>query len=463
VDGAGTDGTLIYIKPAFYGCEPTDVLNYARTTKAFPHESTGDQFFSESQFESYRALGSYVIDRIFKAPPPSPVVSGEVAEGSLDWFVGHAREYVEASAAPAAESARTVSARTAPAWRPVSRASQFPRDSRRLCDGPTSAGPRSAGSRGTGTDRPALAMLATASLWMQHHLGFELKKLGILALVGVIWGAMGKLADWFGVKSTLGGFVDSYIRAPLRGLLHRGVRSGTPASSGRPRRTHGDSLLGDGAERGAGRPWRRVDRAGRRRREGPVDSLRPGRPVRFLPVITSPFGREFRVDADGYLPASVTVYPLISRRVLLGRDLAAAPSVLFRPFEEGAVALLGRGVFRVTRVRGIATEVVASDSGHAASFMLGRSRAVTDAMMGLWGLELDAIPVSGKPKAQLLMLWRRPRQLATPIKLAPNDRLVAEVLVRGKVRARAEVTLSGSPLMDVLMQDVVSDTGKVPP
>jgi hypothetical protein len=307
-------------------------------------------------------------------------------------------------------------------------------------------------------------MLATASLWMQHHLGFELKKLGILALVGVIWGAMGKLADWFGVKSTLGGFVDSYIRAPLRGLLHRGVRSGTL-------RIFGGALAVLMAilssvtvrsevpdDRGAV-SIAPVDAGGKAR----VDSLRPGRPVRFLPVITSPFGREFRVDADGYLPASVTVYPLISRRVLLGRDLAAAPSVLFRPFEEGAVALLGRGVFRVTRVRGIATEVVASDSGHAASFMLGRSRAVTDAMMGLWGLELDAIPVSGKPKAQLLMLWRRPRQLATPIKLAPNDRLVAEVLVRGKVRARAEVTLSGSPLMDVLMQDVVSDTGKVPP
>jgi hypothetical protein len=98
VDGKGTDGTLIYIKPAYYGCEPTDVLNYARTAQAFPHESTGDQFFSESQFESYRALGSYVIDRIFKTPPPARAVPARLDEGSLDWFVRRALETVEPEA-----------------------------------------------------------------------------------------------------------------------------------------------------------------------------------------------------------------------------------------------------------------------------------------------------------------------------------------------------------------------------
>jgi hypothetical protein len=36
---------------------PADVIAYARATKDFPHESTMDQFFDESQFESYRAVG----------------------------------------------------------------------------------------------------------------------------------------------------------------------------------------------------------------------------------------------------------------------------------------------------------------------------------------------------------------------------------------------------------------------
>ena len=40
------------------------MLNYALGHDAFPHESTGDQFFSESQFESYRALGLYAMEQV---------------------------------------------------------------------------------------------------------------------------------------------------------------------------------------------------------------------------------------------------------------------------------------------------------------------------------------------------------------------------------------------------------------
>jgi hypothetical protein len=58
VDGAAAKpGLLIYIKPAICGCEPKDVFNYSETNPDFPHESTSDQWFSESQFESYRMLG----------------------------------------------------------------------------------------------------------------------------------------------------------------------------------------------------------------------------------------------------------------------------------------------------------------------------------------------------------------------------------------------------------------------
>jgi hypothetical protein len=53
-------GTLLYIKSSLTGDEPADVLRYASLHPAFPHESTSDQFFDESQFESYRALGYHV-------------------------------------------------------------------------------------------------------------------------------------------------------------------------------------------------------------------------------------------------------------------------------------------------------------------------------------------------------------------------------------------------------------------
>jgi hypothetical protein len=58
------DGILIYIKPACYGDEPRDIYEYFKTNKTFPHESTADQFFSESQFESYRMLGAYTMEKL---------------------------------------------------------------------------------------------------------------------------------------------------------------------------------------------------------------------------------------------------------------------------------------------------------------------------------------------------------------------------------------------------------------
>ncbi|MCH9697006.1 MAG: hypothetical protein K0U68_02795 [Gammaproteobacteria bacterium] len=53
-------GTLLYIKSSLLNDAPMDVLNYASQNPSFPHETTGDQFFTESQFESYRYLGYHI-------------------------------------------------------------------------------------------------------------------------------------------------------------------------------------------------------------------------------------------------------------------------------------------------------------------------------------------------------------------------------------------------------------------
>ena len=64
VDGDDApDGIVVYIKPVCYGDEPRDIYEYFKTNPTFPHESTGDQFFSESQFESYRMLGAHTMEK----------------------------------------------------------------------------------------------------------------------------------------------------------------------------------------------------------------------------------------------------------------------------------------------------------------------------------------------------------------------------------------------------------------
>jgi hypothetical protein len=65
VDGKGVpDGVIVYIKPACYGNEPRDIYEYFKRSRTFPHETTADQFFSESQFESYRMLGEYTMKKL---------------------------------------------------------------------------------------------------------------------------------------------------------------------------------------------------------------------------------------------------------------------------------------------------------------------------------------------------------------------------------------------------------------
>ncbi|HWZ44984.1 MAG TPA: patatin-like phospholipase family protein [Candidatus Saccharimonadales bacterium] len=58
--GAEKTGWLLYIKASITGDEPADVEEYRRENPDFPQQSTADQFFSESQFESYRRLGLHV-------------------------------------------------------------------------------------------------------------------------------------------------------------------------------------------------------------------------------------------------------------------------------------------------------------------------------------------------------------------------------------------------------------------
>lgn len=60
------NGIIIYLKPTIRGDETPEVLNYWKQFPDFPHQSTGDQFFDEPQFESYRRLGRITLEDIFK-------------------------------------------------------------------------------------------------------------------------------------------------------------------------------------------------------------------------------------------------------------------------------------------------------------------------------------------------------------------------------------------------------------
>jgi hypothetical protein len=61
----GAKGIMLYFKSSLTGDEKDYVLDYKKRYPSFPHETTGDQFFSEEQFEAYRALGYHMVDGVF--------------------------------------------------------------------------------------------------------------------------------------------------------------------------------------------------------------------------------------------------------------------------------------------------------------------------------------------------------------------------------------------------------------
>jgi hypothetical protein len=82
-NGERRKGLLIYLKPAMHGDEPTDVLNYRAMHDSFPHEPTSDQWFSESQFESYRRLGLHIVTKEIERLRESSEPKVEVFQAEL--------------------------------------------------------------------------------------------------------------------------------------------------------------------------------------------------------------------------------------------------------------------------------------------------------------------------------------------------------------------------------------------
>ncbi|WFU71747.1 patatin-like phospholipase family protein [Bradyrhizobium sp. CB2312] len=74
--GAGDTGYLVYLKSSLTGDENDYIRDYARRHATFPHETTGDQFFSEEQFEVYRALGFHMAHGFLSGDNPVAVGCG---------------------------------------------------------------------------------------------------------------------------------------------------------------------------------------------------------------------------------------------------------------------------------------------------------------------------------------------------------------------------------------------------
>jgi hypothetical protein len=60
---------ILWIKPRLLSDLPPDLLGYSVANPLFPQQPTGDQFFDEAQWESYRKLGEITMSRLLAACP----------------------------------------------------------------------------------------------------------------------------------------------------------------------------------------------------------------------------------------------------------------------------------------------------------------------------------------------------------------------------------------------------------
>jgi hypothetical protein len=76
-------GLLLYIKSSLTGNESEFLKKYRAENPAFPHQSTAQQLFSETQFEAYRALGEHVAQDLFR---PDLVGRWQATLSVHEWF-----------------------------------------------------------------------------------------------------------------------------------------------------------------------------------------------------------------------------------------------------------------------------------------------------------------------------------------------------------------------------------------
>ena len=93
-DGKASDATgwIVLLKLSLTGKnEPAVVRSYADSHKSFPHETTADQFFTDDQFEAYRALGAHIANELLDAVdgnPKGPTNEGPANEGPANEAMG---------------------------------------------------------------------------------------------------------------------------------------------------------------------------------------------------------------------------------------------------------------------------------------------------------------------------------------------------------------------------------------
>ena len=177
--------------------------------------------------------------------------------------------------------------------------------------------------------------------------------------------------------------------------------------------------------------------------EGPNDIERF---IRF----TSPFGRSFYLDVEGYQRYSFDLFPWLGKRVRIKEDLNVTPSLLLRiPTGVGMHLPRGRVVVYADSEE-IATGKTSTKNG---ALLVGRNVPIPSSFVERWKLELVAMGITSQEAAATsLLIWQNPAVTKPSAPIIPGSILVVKFLThQGKVKARARFAVGTEKIQDILM------------
>lgn len=268
-------------------------------------------------------------------------------------------------------------------------------------------------------------LLAAINGWSIRHLGHDLTKLASLNAVTVVFGyILARLRER--EKNLLEGekrrgqreFLDWCLDpaalisiAILFGLFGSFVTSIT--------------VLADGI---AGPRSVYVTPEGKERKEGDEERLDTADDsVKFLRW-TTPFGRPFYAEVEGYLRHSFDLYPWKGETLRIGSDLRSAPALLVRVPTE-YFALLDGGLVRTTYDGESYDTATEEDRG---SVILGRRTGVTKESIDDWRSELKSANRTDAEIARAVITWKSPIAVDGLPPLTPGAEIEFEFLSRAK-------------------------------
>lgn len=292
----------------------------------------------------------------------------------------------------------------------------------------------------------ALAVLfAALNAWSVRHLGQDLMKLGILNAVAAAFGLFFAFLQEDEQKrlktrkqkmgrKLVGRFLDPTV---LIGVTVVFLLGGSFLTS--------VTVLADGV------PGRRTVHITFEGEARDVDSEKildgTAAKVRYL-RFTTPFGRPFYAEVDGYLRHSFDLYPWTGATLRVGRDLDPAPAVLVRVPVEWFPLLPGGRLRLTVEEKNYDLETA---EGRAAAF-LGRGAAISRDRLEDWRSALIAAGHSREKIEEAVLTWKNPTMARDFPSLPPGTELEVEFLSRaGKAVTGMSYRVTGESLQDLVL------------